>query len=805
MLEKHLIATTDPVANPENTVTCGDVRVTVLRDRLFRIEQSDCGFTDQATQSVWFRAFGAVNFKSEKDGAILKITTDSATLFVNLTAVEKSSVLIGGKEVPLRNKGIMAGTARTLDMNRRGEVYVSDASGKTKEIPFTDKSILCGGVTSREGVAYFDDGESLILQSDGMVGKRNREKDIYVFAYGHDYYGAVSALYALTGKTPMLPRYVFGNWWSRYHDYTESEYLELLDKFEERKVPLSVATVDIDWHYVDIEREFALTEKGYTDPKFGSHSGWTGYSWNKKLFPDYRRFLRELHRRGHRVTLNLHPSEGVRWFEDCYERVAARMGKDPESKEAVPFDFTDTEFINAYFTEIHRPYEADGVDFWWIDWQQGIKSGIEGYDPLWGLNHFHYLDSARNKDSRPLILSRYAGIGAHRYPLGFSGDTVMTWELLDFMPYFTATASNIGYTLWSHDIGAHYGGIKDNELYLRWLEFGTFSPVMRLHSCNSPIASKEPWSFDGATESVACEVLRRRDGLVPYVYSLAADNHYCDRPIIVPLYYKYPECAEAYEYPNEYFFGDLLVAPITRHSDSSRLASVEVWLPKGEWYDIYNHRVYRGGKKITVARDSSAIPVFMRAGDFLVTCDCGTKPSAPQKLNVLTSPGVGRFSLYEDDGITRECENGRFARTNFRSQFSGESMKIAVDCAGDCSVLPDLREYEFTVMSVKAAQVRCDGKKLKTRVRDGNLIFRTGKIASASEHCIELTHIVRQSRDEYVRHNLVSILSAYNGNDNFVTEEIYNKLCSADDFDAVLAEYALPANLVCAVSEVLKK
>lgn len=115
-------------------------------------------------------------------------------------------------------------------------------------------------------------------------------------------------------------------------------------------------------------------------------------------------------------------------------------------------------------------------------------------DPLWLLNHYHYQDSCKNAEGG-VILSRYAGPGSHRYPVGFSGDTIISWNSLRFQPYFTATASNIGYSWWSHDIGGHMLGDYDEELQTRWLQFGVFSPITRLHSSRSPFNSKEPWFF----------------------------------------------------------------------------------------------------------------------------------------------------------------------------------------------------------------------------------------------------------------------------------------------------------------------
>ena len=283
-----------------------------------------------------------------------------------------------------------------------------------------------------------------------------------MFAYGHDYADALRAFYAVSGAQPVLPRWALGNWWSRYHRYSADSYLALLDRFAAERLPFSVAVLDMDWHRVDSVPE----EHG---------SGWTGYSWEPELFPDPEGFLAELHRRGLRVTLNVHPADGVRAFEDSYEAMARALGRDPAGGEPIAFDLTDPAFLEAYFDVLHHALEDQGVDFWWLDWQQGPYSRVQGIDPLWLLNHFHFLDSGRD-GRRPLTFSRYAGPGSHRYPVGFSGDTLISWASLDFQPEFTATASNIGYGWWSHDIGGHIFGVRDDELATRWLQLGVFSP-----------------------------------------------------------------------------------------------------------------------------------------------------------------------------------------------------------------------------------------------------------------------------------------------------------------------------------------
>ena len=147
--------------------------------------------------------------------------------------------------------------------------------------------------------------------------------------------------------------------------------------------------------------------------------------------------------------------------------------------------------------------EDEGVDFWWLDWQQGTNTKVEGLDPLWMLNHYHFLDSAR-EGKRPMTFSRYAGVGSHRYPVGFSGDTVISWESLAFQPYFTNTASNIGYGWWSHDIGGHMQGTRDDELEARWYQYGVFAPINRLHSTQNEYIVKEPWRF----RKEVCETMK---------------------------------------------------------------------------------------------------------------------------------------------------------------------------------------------------------------------------------------------------------------------------------------------------------
>lgn len=640
-LMPHLRIFPHPKAPDESIITDGDYRITVMTDRLFRIERGGC--TDEATQTIWYRDFPPVRYSWEADGTAIRINTDALTLVIDKADFPNSTVTFAsGARAKLDNSENLLGTCSTLDTNGSHLRENPSVNRYDREhIP------LDMGVCARNGVAVYDDSRSLLLYPSGKLVPRSGGMDSYVFAYGHDYPAAVRTLYRLCGDTPVVPRWALGNWWCRYWPYTQQAYIDLMDNFADDGIPISVAVIDMDWHYVQVDRDFGIRKKGLDDDTHGGTDGWTGYTWNEKLFPDHVALLKELHKRGMHTTLNLHPALGVRWYEKPYRRMAESMGMNPDEKLVIPFQIENGKFVNHYLNLLHHPLEAEGVDFWWIDWQQGKDSGLAGLNPMWALNHYHYLDNAHRK-GQGLILSRYAGAGSHRYPVGFSGDIHMDWEFLDYMPYFTATAANIGYGWWSHDIGGHHRGLRDEELYLRWLQFGVFSPINRIHCCPAEVTSKEPWTLSEPMRATAEKWFRLRHTLVPYLYSASWKNTLEGIPLIRPMYYEWPEEDAAYEADHQYLFGDLLVAPITEKSRELGMADKKVWLPEGIWTDIFTDITYTGGRWVSVYRDSGTMPVFARAGTIL-PLDAAVKNNCaePEKLDVYAYSGDGSYTLHE--------------------------------------------------------------------------------------------------------------------------------------------------------------
>ncbi len=729
---------TKAVTDEKYTVVCGNTRFSVLTDRLLRVEVSKSGkFCDEATQSVWYRNFCTPHFEKTEKGNLIIIKTDRAEFRYNISANKMECIVLDGKRITNFNADNLKGTKRTLDQS----------FGAVR---------LGSGVMSRSGVATLDDSKSLLVVGKGdILPRENKESDIYFFAYGNDYRACLKDFFNLTGYAPLVPRFTLGNWWSRYRAYTQDEYITLMQRFIDEEIPITVATVDMDWHWVDVKEKFGYSLKDDNKKSNSiiqniydsfSSGGWTGYSWNTELFPDPQGFLKWLKEKNFKVPLNLHPASGVRWFEDRYKEFAEFMGYNPEEKKTVCFDITDKKYIEAYFKILHKPMQDEGVDFWWIDWQQGNQSKIPGLDPLWALNHFHSLDIARDGKRRPLILSRFAGAGSHRYPLGFSGDTAQNWKVLNFQPYFTATASNIGYTWWSHDIGGHHFGAKDDELYLRWVQLGVFSPIMRLHSTANEFMGKEPWKYSKATEIFAVEALRFRHRLIPYLYTMNYLTHTEGKALCEPMYYGNPDSEEAYECKNEFRFGtELIVAPITKKTNrNTLLAGTDAWLPEGRYTDIFSGRIYKGGRKYTLYRDTSSIPVFAKEGAIIPLSNKFTTndSSNPDDMELLIYRGNGSFSMYEDDGETMDYTSGKYAFTDYAVNENGNTVKFTVAPArGDSSVIPAKRAYTFSFKDITDADitVKVNGKERKDYSVNklGNLSIRLLDVACADS--VEIT------------------------------------------------------------------
>ena len=683
-LPRHLHPSFDPVAKEEAVIQGDKYRFTILTAQLIRLEYSKEGqFEDRPSQTFWYRKQKVPQFEVKEMENELVVETEK--LILNYKAPEEKFSQ-DNLEIEIKELEEVWQYGQSNEKNLKGTIRTLDTVDGWTE--------LNQGLVARNGWAVVDDTASLVFNQDtAWVERRDKNEttqDLYFFGYGHNYLQCIKDFTKLSGKPPLLPRWALGNWWSRYWRYTEQELKNLIQQFQQREIPLSVCIIDMDWHLVD---------NPYTD-------GWTGYTWNRDLFPNPAGFIKWLHQQQLKTALNLHPADGVHPHEKQYCEFAKRMGIDPESEQAVEFDITDFKFVKNYFELLHHSLEEKGVDFWWIDWQQGQESKLPGLDPLWALNHLHFYD--RSKDgSRPFIFSRWSGLGSHRYPIGFSGDTIISWDSLQFQPYFTATAANVAYGWWSHDIGGHCEGQDEAELYTRWVQFGVFSPIMRLHSTKEKYLERRPWSKGEPFYSLAKDAMRFRHALIPYLYTMAWRNHRQGVPLVRPMYYYHPEREEAYSLSEQYYFGsELLVAPhLNPREKSTNLSRKTFWLPEGDWLNFFTGEYYAGNKCYVEYGNLKDIPVLAQAGAIV---PLGPKLKwggieNPEELDIYVFAGADReFELYEDAGVGLDYQSGEAATTKFIQNWSKDQLQFEISSvAGDKSIVPENRDYELFFRGVK--------------------------------------------------------------------------------------------------------
>jgi alpha-glucosidase len=324
-----------------------------------------------------------------------------------------------------------------------------------------------------------------------------------------------------------------------------------------------------------------------------------------------------------------------------------------------------------------------------------------------------------------VTFSRFADASSHRTPVGFSGDTHATWASLVFQPEFTATAANIGYYWWSHDIGGHMLGTADPERSARWVQLGCFSPVNRLHSTRSAFSSKEPWRYSRDARATMEAYLRLRHRLVPSLYTWARRAHSQGVGPVRPLYHDHPRQPGAYSHRTTFLFGDLLVVPMVHPLDAvTRLGREDAWLPRGTWWDVVTGRRYEvlpeGGRELSFFRPLERLPVLAREGCVLVLAGdlseaAGSNPVHLALVLVPGAPGTrGEFVLEEDDG-SPEPGDDAVTRTTLTASWSAEGVRLSVREQGAQGVVPSRRRLRLEILGVSApgaARVRLDGRPL---------------------------------------------------------------------------------------------
>lgn len=669
--------------NPNSIIQGANYRISVLTERLVRIEYNKSGiFVDTPTQLVLCRNFPVPKFELKQDSKFLEITTQ----YFKLTYTKNTPISSSSLKILLKD-------SETLWYYKHPEVRTYDASLISLDV----ENKYIKGIYSNDGISSVDDSNSLLIDINGNLIKRIEESiDIYVFAYKNDFNLALSDYFSLTGKAQLIPRYALGNWWSKNYAYNESTIYKLFNRFEKEQIPISVLLLDKDWHITN-------------------NKNITGYTFNSNLINNPFNFISKMHNNGVKVGININPIEGIYPHEQMYKRTLEYIR--PNENGIISFAPFNPIFLDILMKIMLHPLENMGVDFFWLDYPNNER--LSHYF----LTHYLYLDSGRNESKRNMLISRNPLIAAHRYGILYSGRTKISFDTLKKLSYINLSAANIGVSWWSHDVGGYSGGMEDSELYLRWIQFGCFSPIFRISVSGGRYYKREPWRWDVKTFEIVKYYMQLRHKLIPYLYSEAFKYYDVGLPITKPLYHYKKELFYDNQYKNEYMFGSqLLISPLTDKKDLLMNRVVhKFYLPEGTWYDFKNGKKFPGGRSYVSFFKDEDYPVFASGGAIIPLDNNISNNSNYTDLEIHIFPGKSNsYQLYEDDGITNLYKSGYFLKTLIDYNYQDNNYTVIIrSIEGKSGIIPPTRNYKIrfrNTLKTNNVIVNFDGVNLNSNV-----------------------------------------------------------------------------------------
>ena len=476
--------------NTNNILRGNKYRITILSELLIRLEYSESGlFEDRPTELVMNRNFPEVKFDRKEDQTYLTIETS----YFQLT-YRKEAPFAGSKMTPDQNLRInLKNTDKFWYFNHP---EVRNFGGTAFSLDNADGNVRYNkGLYSTDGFVSIDDSNNLIFNEDGSLGKRSDTRiDTYVFMYRRDFGACLRDYFFLTGYPALIPRYALGVWWNKTVEYNAKDLEKLVYQFSKYRIPVSIIMLGDNWHR--------------QNPRMKS-----GLSFDERLFKRPKRMTDFLHSKNIRFAVKVNPLEGISPKEDYFLPFKKASGVEEDKNGILPFNVFNPNILSAYFDYLIHPLMNYGVDFFWIDYDN-----INDQTTLRALTHYHFNDFKQILNRRGIVFARSSGLAQHRYPIIYTGETIVSWKNLQMMPQYNSTASNLGLSWISNDIGGFTGGIEDPELYARFVQFGCFSPILRLSADEGKYYKREPWRWDITTSSIVSQYMRLRHSLIPYLY-----------------------------------------------------------------------------------------------------------------------------------------------------------------------------------------------------------------------------------------------------------------------------------------------
>lgn len=689
-------------------------RFTVLSDILIRMEYSENGsFEDRPTLLASNRVFSNFEFKVTENDTKLIIQTKYFKLTYRKNKPFKGTMLLPDSNLKVE----LLNTNKIWHYNHP---EIRNYGAPLKVLTDKNGKISFGkGLYSSDGFVCLDDSKTNIILENGDIISRDKDcMDLYLFMYLNDFGACLTSYFNLTGYPTMIPRFALGNWWSRDISYTDENVYELLKDFNENEVPISLLLLNHDWH-----------NRTYND-KTNIKSG---FSFNLSKFSNPNSFINNLHNNHLCLGLSIDPTEGIYPFENKYNEYKTFL---QSNDEIIPFNAFSSQTFVAYFNFLIKPLLDMGVDAFWIN-NDNLSNDIQTV-----LNIYHSAN-VMGLNKRIMLLTDSALIAPHKYPILYSGNSIVNWNTLKKIPFHNLSATNIGVSWWSHDIGGFYKGIEDNELYTRFVQLGVFSPIFKFGSAGGKYYKREPWLWEVKTYRIVKDYLQLRHRLIPYLYTEMYKYSRSGVPMIKPLYYKAQKMYDDNMYRNEYYFGsEIFVAPIINKKDTDMNRVIHrFYLPEGIWYEFFSGKKFIGGKKYLYFVKDEDYPVFVKAGGILpLSNNISNDVSVPKNMEIMIFPGQSNtYNLYEDDGITYNYQKGEFIVTSINYNYEPNKYNINIKpISGKIGVIPNNRNYKFRIRNtseVESINVNVDElpNTYNTYIDENDLIIEINDIPTSAK------------------------------------------------------------------------
>lgn len=651
-----------------------------------------------------------------------------------IVAKEQGGLSISSKGVSLsfaldKNEKLYGGGQRVLGMDRRGHsmpLYNKAHYGYTtssNQMYFGLSAVM----SSKNYSVLFDNTASGELDigktnSDELLFKAQGGRASYIMVLGENLKDTVTNTVAVTGKQPLPPRWLLGNFASRFGYKSQNEVMDVIDAFNTQDIPVDAVVLDLYWFGKDIK----------------GHMG--NLSWDTVAFPEPEKMISELRAQDVKTVLITEPfilTTSKQWDSAVANNALAQ--NDDGAPYTFDFYFGNTGLVDVFseagqdwFWQYYEKLAAQGVAGWWGDlgepevhpddiqhmWQSTKVSGAEvhnAYGHQWAKTVYNNLTELQ-PDTRPFVLMRSGFLGSQRYGMvPWTGDVSRSWGGLKPQVELALQMSVFGMAYTHSDLGGFAGGETfDPELYTRWLQFGTFSPVFRPHAQDN--IAPEPIFHADPVKSIARKFIQLRYDMLPYNYSLAFENALYGTPLMRPLAMTYGE-SDWFENADSYLWGDgLLVSPVT----SANQAEWPTLLPEGVWIDFFSDTKYQGGQTVNYPLSQDNFPVWVKAGSFMPMADglSRTEQFDARKIEMHywhdNSVNSSSYTYYEDDGKNpASVKKGLYTKLQLSASLDEKAaLTLTLDSEGSYIGMPKQRDITYVVhgLSEKPQSVSLDGR-----------------------------------------------------------------------------------------------